>query len=72
MTPNLRRSIELLVDTIAIVLLISWISSPAASAQPSSPPEKPQPRAELTQAPRFICGDNPKSVLTETHAEGTV
>jgi hypothetical protein len=54
MTPNLRRSIELMIDTISIVF-ISWISIPAATAQPSSPPpEAPQPSAELTQAPSYI------------------
>lgn len=54
MTPNPRLSIELLVDTIAIVL-ISWISISTATAQPSSPPpEPPQPSAELMQAPSYV------------------
>jgi hypothetical protein len=58
MTPNLRLSIELLVDTIAIVL-ISWISIPAANAQPNPPapettPQPPQTSTELTQAPSYI------------------
>lgn len=58
MTPHPRLSIELLVNTIAIVL-ISWISMPAANAQPSAPasettPEPPQSTPELTQAPSYI------------------
>jgi hypothetical protein len=58
MTPNPRFSIELLIDTIAIVL-ISWISIPVANAQPNPPapettPQPPQTSAELTQAPSYI------------------
>jgi hypothetical protein len=58
MIPNLRLSIELLIDTIAIVL-ISWISIPVANAQSNPPapeqtPQPPQISAELTQAPSYI------------------
>jgi hypothetical protein len=57
MIPNSRRSIELLVDTIAIVFTI-WSHIPAANAQPSSPApattlEPPPVITKLMQAPSY-------------------
>jgi pyruvate/2-oxoglutarate dehydrogenase complex dihydrolipoamide acyltransferase (E2) component len=58
MIPNPRRSIEILVDTIAIVFTI-WIHIPAANAQPSSPApatklESPPVPTKLRQAPSYV------------------